>query len=81
MWNPMTSTLFPKKGSSLLRFYTQNLISKTGLLASKSLIILLISNNRWDVLQYEIVKNPMGLIEFTLNQGEKVTAEAAAMVF
>ena len=33
------------------------------------------------ILQYEIVKNPMGLIEFTLNQGEKVTAEAAAMVF
>lgn len=27
------------------------------------------------------MKNPMGLIEFTLNQGEKVTAEAAAMVF
>ena len=32
-------------------------------------------------MKYEIVKNPMGLIEFTLNQGEKVTAEAAAMVF
>ena len=32
-------------------------------------------------MQYEIVKNPMGLIEFTLNQGEKITAEAAAMVF
>jgi uncharacterized protein (TIGR00266 family) len=32
-------------------------------------------------LKYEIIKNPMGLIEFTLNQGEKVTAEAAAMVF
>ena len=27
------------------------------------------------------MKNPMGLIEFTLNRGEKVTAEAAAMVF
>ena len=32
-------------------------------------------------MEYDIVKNPMGLIEFTLNQGEKVTAEAAAMVF
>jgi uncharacterized protein (TIGR00266 family) len=32
-------------------------------------------------LQYEIVKNPMGLIEFTLNKGEKITAESAAMVF
>ncbi len=33
------------------------------------------------MMEYEIVKNPMGLIEFTLNQGEKITAEAAAMVF
>ena len=33
------------------------------------------------ILKYEIMKNPMGLIEFTLNLGEKVTAEAAAMVF
>ena len=33
------------------------------------------------ILKYEIMKNPMGLIEFTLNRGEKVTAEAAAMVF
>jgi len=32
-------------------------------------------------MDYEIVKNPMGLIEFTLNKGEKITAEAAAMVF
>jgi uncharacterized protein (TIGR00266 family) len=32
-------------------------------------------------MEYEIIKNPMGLIEFTLNQGEKITAEAAAMVF
>ena len=32
-------------------------------------------------LQYEILKNPMGLIEFTLNKDEKVTAEAAAMVY
>jgi len=32
-------------------------------------------------MKYEIVKNPMGLIEFTLNKGEKITAEAAAMVF
>ena len=32
-------------------------------------------------MEYEIVKNPMGLIEFTLNRGEKITAEAAAMVF
>ena len=27
------------------------------------------------------MKNPMGLVEFTLDRGEKVTAEAAAMVF
>ena len=33
------------------------------------------------LLQYEIIKNPMGLIEFTLSKGEKITAEAAAMVF
>ena len=32
-------------------------------------------------MQYEILKNPMGLIEFTLNKGENVTAEAAAMVY
>jgi len=32
-------------------------------------------------MEYEIVKNPMGLIEFTMNKGDKVTAEAAAMVF
>ena len=32
-------------------------------------------------MEYEIIKNPMGLIEFTLNQGERITAEAAAMVF
>jgi len=32
-------------------------------------------------MQYEILKNPMGLIEFTLNKDEKVTAEAAAMVY
>jgi len=32
-------------------------------------------------MNYEIVKNPMGLIEFALDQGEKITAEAAAMVF
>ena len=33
------------------------------------------------VMEYEIVKNPMGLIEFTLDRGEKIIAEAAAMVF
>ncbi|MGB0855975.1 MAG: TIGR00266 family protein [Nitrosopumilus sp.] len=32
-------------------------------------------------MEYEIVKNPMGLIQFTMNKGEKITAEAAAMVF
>ena len=32
-------------------------------------------------MEYTIVKNPMGLIEFTLNQGERIVAEAAAMVF
>jgi uncharacterized protein (TIGR00266 family) len=32
-------------------------------------------------LEYEIVKNPMGLIQFTLNKGEKIIAEAAAMVY
>ena len=32
-------------------------------------------------MQYEIIKNPMGLIEFTLNKGETITAEAAAMVY
>ena len=32
-------------------------------------------------MNYEIIKNPMGLIEFTLKKGESVIAEAAAMVF
>ena len=32
-------------------------------------------------MDYEILKNPMGLIQFTMNKGEKITAEAAAMVF
>ncbi len=32
-------------------------------------------------MKYEVTKNPMGLIQFTMNRGEKVTAEAAAMVF
>ncbi len=32
-------------------------------------------------MQYEILKNPMGLIEFSMSKGERVTAEAAAMVF
>ncbi|MDH3617446.1 MAG: TIGR00266 family protein [Nitrosopumilus sp.] len=32
-------------------------------------------------MEYEIVKNPMGLIQFTMKKGESVTAEAAAMVF
>ncbi len=33
------------------------------------------------VLEHEIVKNPMGLIQFTMNKGEKIIAEAAAMVY
>jgi len=32
-------------------------------------------------MDYEIIKNPMGLIQFSMNKGDKVTAEAAAMVF
>ena len=32
-------------------------------------------------MEFEIVKNPMGLIEFSLNRNEKITSEAAAMVF
>ena len=32
-------------------------------------------------MEYEIIKNPMGIIQFTMNQGEKVTAEAAALVY
>jgi uncharacterized protein (TIGR00266 family) len=32
-------------------------------------------------LEYEIVKNPMGLVEFVLNKDEKIVAEAAAMVY
>jgi len=32
-------------------------------------------------MEYEIIKNPMGLIQFTMNKGDRVTAEAAAMVF
>ncbi len=32
-------------------------------------------------MTHEILKNPTGLIEFTLNRGERVTAESAAMVY
>ena len=32
-------------------------------------------------MKYEIVRNPVGMIDFTMNWGEKVTAEAAAMVY
>ena len=32
-------------------------------------------------MEYEIVKNPVGLVEFTLNHGEAITAEAGAMAF
>jgi len=32
-------------------------------------------------MEYEIVKNPMGLIQFSMNDGDKVTAEGAAMVY
>lgn len=32
-------------------------------------------------MEYEIVKNPVGLIEFTLNRGDAITAEAGAMAF
>ena len=32
-------------------------------------------------MDYEIIKNPMGLIQFSMNKDDKVTAEAAAMVF
>lgn len=32
-------------------------------------------------MEYEIIKNPMGMIQFSMNKGDKVTAEAAAMVF
>lgn len=33
------------------------------------------------VVKHEIIKNPTGMVEFTLDKGEAVTAEAAAMVF
>lgn len=32
-------------------------------------------------MDYEIVNNPMGMVDFTLNAGDKVTAEAASMVY
>ena len=32
-------------------------------------------------MEYQIIKNPMGLIQFSMKKGDKVTAEAAAMVF
>jgi uncharacterized protein (TIGR00266 family) len=32
-------------------------------------------------MEYEIIKNPMGLIQFTMKKGETITAEAAAMVY
>jgi len=30
-------------------------------------------------MQYEIIKNPMGLIEFTINKYEKITAEVTTI--
>ncbi|MDH3276717.1 MAG: TIGR00266 family protein [Nitrosopumilus sp.] len=32
-------------------------------------------------MEYKIVKNPMGLIEFTMSEGEKIISEAAALVY
>lgn len=32
-------------------------------------------------MEYEIVKNPVGLVEFTLNRGDAITSEAGAMAF
>ena len=32
-------------------------------------------------MEYEIVKNPVGMIDFMMNWGESVTAEAGAMVY
>jgi len=32
-------------------------------------------------MNYEILKNPMGIIYVSMNKGEKVTAEAGSMVF
>lgn len=32
-------------------------------------------------MDFEIIKNPMGLIEFNLNSGERVTAEAGCLVY
>jgi uncharacterized protein (TIGR00266 family) len=32
-------------------------------------------------MEYEIIKNPMGLIQFTMKKEETITAEAAAMVY
>jgi len=33
------------------------------------------------IMNYEILKNPMGIIYVSMNKGEKVTAEAGSMVF
>ncbi|WP_316504479.1 AIM24 family protein [Nitrosopumilus sp.] len=32
-------------------------------------------------MKYEIIKNPVGLIEFTLNRGESITGEAGSMSY
>lgn len=32
-------------------------------------------------MTYKIIKNPVGIIEFTLKMGEKITAEAGALVY
>ena len=32
-------------------------------------------------MKHDIIKNPTGMIQFSMDRGEKVTAEAAAMVF
>ena len=32
-------------------------------------------------MKYEIIKNPVGLTEFTLNRGESITGEAGSMSY
>jgi uncharacterized protein (TIGR00266 family) len=32
-------------------------------------------------MKYEILKNPVGILEFSLNKGEQITAEGGALVF
>ncbi|MDH5463453.1 MAG: TIGR00266 family protein [Nitrosopumilus sp.] len=43
--------------------------------------LLIPSSLKSHLLQYEILKNPLGIIHVSMNKGDKITAEAGSLVF